>query len=358
MGKLRVPLDIQRFGGSWGFSEAYCYDYNTSANTNWIYCKVAVSTNSTSYNNTGNAYCKLTASASNGGGYYEQTQNFKISKGSTVYLDFWMGPFTHNEDGTLPSITLGGNIYVVSNTQFTISGTLYPATINRYANITQFDVSSTLEGIQITWGADAACDIMRYSLNDGGWVDGVYPTTYINGLTPETTNTVKIAIRRTDSGLWTYSSKKTISTKPIAKITSCSDFVFGNSTTVQKTNKSGVSDKFELKLPNNNLLKVATRTNVGNSFTLTLTDDEWDTIYKNLGNSNSIKVRYIIYTLGTYDTYKHWVDKTLTLKGNQKTIREKVSGGWKRGKVWLKVNNSWKRGVIWKNVNGTWRRGI
>lgn len=357
MGKLNIPLNIQRFGGSWGFSEAYCYDYNTTSNTNWIYCKIAISTNSSTYNNSGSAYCKLTANASNGGGYYEQTQYFNIGKGSTVYLDFWMGPFNHNVDGTLPSITLGGNIYVVSNTQFTITGNLYPNTINRYANITQFDVSSTLEGIQVTWDADAYCDAMQYSLNGGGWVNGTHPTTYISGLSPETTNTIKITVRRMDSQLWTESATKTIDTKSIAKITSCSDFNFGDSTYISKTNNSGVSDQFRLELPDYGIT-VVKRTGVSNTFTLTLTDDEWDTIYKKLGNNNSIRVRFVVDTLGDYGTYANWADRTLTLKGNQKTIREKISGSWKRGKVWLKVNNSWKRGVVWQNVNGTWKRSI
>jgi gamma-glutamylcysteine synthetase len=99
----------------------------------------------------------------------------------------------------------------------------------------------------------------------------------------------------------------------------------------------------------------AYRTCTGTSYTFSFTDAELDAIYKLYGNNNSIQARVYLKTANTYYDYK---TITITLKGNQKTMREKVNGTWKRGKVFIKVNGTWKNGVVWEKVNGTWKRGI
>lgn len=270
---------------------------------------------------------------------------------------------THNSDGTKKGMPFSFSYSQSSSASYTPgnaskSGTMDLTTIPRYANITQFDLSSTLEGIQYQWNADAACDAQRYSLNGGDWVDGQYPTTYINNLSPGTQYSVKIAVRRADSQLWSYSDTKYITTKPISTINSAPNINFGDTATISKTNNSGVSDRLKLEIVDPFIL-VATRENVGSSYTLELTDTEWDTLYNNLpDNGNQLTIRFVIDTLGAYNTYYSFLDRTLTLTGNHKTIRKNINNAWKRGKAWINKNGTWKRAVVWKNIEGSWKRGI
>ena len=91
------------------------------------------------------------------------------------------------------------------------------------------------------------------------------------------------------------------------------------------------------------------------SNTFNFTDAELDKIFKKMGTENSTTIRFGV---ATNESYWHWLDKTCTLTGNQKTSHIKISNSWKRGKTWIKVNNSWKRGVVWEKVNDTWKRCI
>lgn len=236
------------------------------------------------------------------------------------------------------------------------SGSMALSHIPRYANITQFNLSSGLESISVAWGVDCYVDYIRYSLNGGGWVDtGGDPFT-ISGLSANTSYSVRISVRRNDSGLWTESETKYISTKDYARITSAPNINFGDTARITKTNPSSTPNHIRVETLNPTTT-IAIRTQTSNDMTITFTDEEWDAFYKKLGNNNSMTIRYVVDTKGN-NTYNNWVDKTLTLTGNQKTIRKKVAGSWKRGKIWIKVNGIWRRGVVWIKSNGVWRRSI
>jgi hypothetical protein len=236
------------------------------------------------------------------------------------------------------------------------SGSMYLTNIPRYANITQFDLSSGLENIRVDWNADSAVDWLRYSINGGNWIGASGIPFYIYNLTANTSYSVRISIRRADSGLWTESETKYISTKDYARITSAPNINFGDTARITKTNPSSALNYIRVETLNP-FQTVATRTQTADDMTITFSDEEWDKLYKCLGNNNSMTIRYVVDTVGT-NTYYDWVDKTLTLTGNQKTIKNKANSSWKRAKLWIKVAGTWKRAVIWLKVNNTWRRGI
>lgn len=76
----------------------------------------------------------------------------------------------------------------------------------RYANFTENRVSAIgINYVSVTWGADSSCSGVWYSLNGGGWVGATYPTYSIGGLQPNTDYNIRTIIRRSDSGLDTYS---------------------------------------------------------------------------------------------------------------------------------------------------------
>lgn len=74
-----------------------------------------------------------------------------------------------------------------------------------------------------------------------------------------------------------------------------------------------------------------------------------------MGNNNSIGIKYTVNTFGD-STYSNYKDTICTLTGNIKTVWEKISSLWKRGKIWIKISGTWRRGVIWVNKSGTWKR--
>lgn len=285
--------------------------------------------------------------------------------GVPMYDDegLWEGNFTitsYNSagDGSF-SASFDAGVGIYSGSNCSGEGSWDLDRIPRYANFTQHYVSSTgLNSITVYWSADSACDWLQYSLNDGGWIDtSGYPTYTISGLAPNTQYSIRTRIKRTDSQLWTESEYIDGTTKDIARITSAPNINFGDTARIIKTNPSGATNHIRVETLNPTTT-IATRTNTSDDMTITFTDEEWDNLYKKLGTENSMTIRYVVDTIQGNNIYYHWVDKTLTLTGNQKTAKVKNSGNWKRGKVWIKVSDTWKRAVVWTKVNGTWERSI
>ena len=279
---------------------------------------------------------------------------------STVTVASGSRNIWHNNDGT-KSINFSFEVWDNVSANYlpgyaSANGSMNLTTIPRYANITRFDLSSELENIKVDWNTDVYCDYLKYSINGSNWIDAGGNPFYINNLSPNTQYSVRIAVRRADSGLWTESDTKYITTKDIARITSAPNINFGDTARIIKTNPSGTYNRIRVETLNP-FQTVATRDQTSDDMTITFTDEEWDKMYKCLGDNNSMTIRYVVDTVGN-NTYYDWVDKTLTLTGNQKTIQEKENSTWKRAKLWLKVAGTWKRAVIWSKINNTWRRGI
>jgi hypothetical protein len=300
----------------------------------------------------------------------EYTGNIMSYDGrSTVTIRSGTQDVTHNNDGTK---TINFSFGVWDNISASYlpgsangNGSLVLTKIARYLDsISISSNGSDLNSIGVKWTCSPARDSTQYSLNNGAWTnaggtvasDNKSGTFTISGLAPNTSYSVKIRLRRTDSGLWSESNAINISTKDIGKITSAPNINFGDTARITKTNPSGKQNNVRVETLNPTTT-IATRTQTSNDMTITFTDAEWDAFYKKLGNNNSITIRYVVDTVGT-SAYHNYVDRTLTLKGNQKTIKNKINGSWKRGKLWIKVGGTWKRAVIWVKINGTWRRSI
>lgn len=173
------------------------------------------------------------------------------------------------------------------------------------------------------------------------------------GLTPNTTYYVRAnASNGTYRG---YSSTITTSTYNYGTITNAPNLTHGGNLTISYSNPSGAALKIALMKTDGTTALAAYRNCTGTSYTFAFTDTELDTIYRQYGLNSSLNAR--VY-LKTADTYTNYAGITITLTGNQKTIRTKVNGTWKRGKVYVKVNGSWRSAVVWIKINGTWKRGI
>lgn len=295
--------------------------------------------------------------------YRNETLTVNVSS-PNAYIEIAKGTMTatHNSDGTLSlgfSASIQASSYGVSAS---ISDTFNLTTIPRYAEINSFSIQSmglntAILKYSVSRTASIYCSVdgRLWELMASSTTSGAFT---ISGLTPNTQHSFAILVRAVDSGLDRISGTLYGNTLNIGTVTSAPDINFGDTATIVKSNPSGARNDLRIETLSPSTITIATRTQIANNYTLTLTDDEWDTLYKKLGNSNSITIRYVIDTIDGSNIYYHWVDRTLTLKGNKKTIRTNVSNSWKRGKLWTKVNGIWEKGVLWTNVSGTWKRGI
>ena len=285
------------------------------------------------------------------------------SAGSEMIIRAEQQVIGHNADGT-KSINFSFSVNDASGQSYTCgnasaSGSMALSNIPRQANFTSHYVeSTTLNSIKVHWSADAQCDWLQYSLNGGNWADtSGYPTYTISGLNYNTQYSIKTRIRRKDNQLWTESGTIYGTTKDKARITSAPNIEHGNSLTVNYTNPSGSSLEIGIyKTDGITPLTGGYRSCSGSSYTFNFTDEELDNIYRLYGNNNQITLRVYLRTAGS-SSYINYKDFTVTLTGNQKTIKVKVNGEYKRGKIWVKTNNEWKQAVIWAKQT-EWKRGI
>ena len=213
----------------------------------------------------------------------------------------------HNSDGTR-SFTAGmsGAIYSKS---YNVSGngSWSLTNIPRYANITKFETYAVNETtIHINWGADANCDSIAYSIDGGSWVYRLGTSFDVGGLSANTQHSVKIAVKRTDSQLWTYSGVKYATTYDYPKPTSVNNFVIGNGASVTLYNPLGRNVTLDL-ISNNDgsIIGTYSGTYAGVVNAEFKTEDAINRQYASIPNSNSgtyyARVKYgaITKTLGT-----------------------------------------------------------
>lgn len=224
-------------------------------------------------------------------------------------------------------------------------------------NITSFTVknisgSDGLTKVKFEWTADVACDFAWYSKDNGANWSILTNTNIVSGLSPNTSYNFKLRVRRSDNQLTTDSSTVKKSTYDIARISNLSNFEHGNNPILSTTNPAGISSlNTIMKIGNTQILNRTVKAGIN---TITFSDTELDNLYKKYGTGSSLTATFTISGGG----YSNSKTCTVTLKGNQKTVKANVGVVWKRGKMWTNVNGIWKRAIMWTNVNGTWKRGI
>lgn len=185
--------------------------------------------------NKSNVNYTLTATKSAGSGYWDYNEENPVVvsiNGSTVVntnisydfrnstpktITLASGTVTgiaHNSDGT-KTIAVGGSFTDNGNYlgSATASGNLTLTTIPRQTTITSFTVSKRNEtSFTFNWGTADTIDYVWYSTNNGSsWTgydvtDGTSGSFNVTGLSPNTTYTCKLRVRRKDSQMTTDSS--------------------------------------------------------------------------------------------------------------------------------------------------------
>ena len=338
-----MPLDIQKFASNGvHIVQAYETDVDVANNWSYVYLEIQVSTNSTTYNNTGNAYVNIVATSPNDS-YGTGNVKFNISKNTTKTV--WsgkLGPFRHNADGTSGNVSVTVTSYITSSTKPSTSGSVALSTIPRYVNITSFSVSQRDEtSVTFNWSADATCDHAWYSTDNGGSWHDLPTNNIVSGLSAGTGYNFKLRLKRADSQLVTESGTAWQQTFYYPHATSLNDFTIGDGATVNLYNPLGRNCTLQL-ISNNDGSVIGTYsgTYAGAVNAEFKTADAIDRQYKSIPNSqsgtyyakvtygssvhvNGSKTYYIrtaechpTFNLFTFEDIK---EKTLALTGNNQS---------------------------------------
>lgn len=257
MTKLYIPLNIQRFARGTielsivtlsagvtfqGKIEWSSTSNSSSANTSTVIANLYARKQNTSSATTGKSWSGyLTIDGERND--FSPTTSISI-KNDWVLLHTFTKIVSHNDDGS-KSITIAGSVTGPSGTSLasaTSSGSQFVAldTIPRYATITSFNAWGLNETqIRVNWNADVSCDWVQYSLNGGDWTNTSGTTFDIGGLSPNTAYSVRIRVRRTDSGLWTESGTIYASTYQYPYANSTPSFTIGQTLTIGLYNPLG-----------------------------------------------------------------------------------------------------------------------
>ncbi len=211
--------------------------------------------------------------------------------------------------------------------------------------------SKSINSITVTSGCNVAVSSTKYRIKTSNGNYGNYQdSATFGGLSPNTTYVIEVYKVGQASGE-TGTATLTVATYDIGKISSAPNIKFGDTARITKSNPSSSTNNLRIETLNPTTT-IATRNGIGDDYTITFSDTEWDELYRKLGTNNSITLRYVIDTICNSIIYNHWTDKTLSLTGNQKTAHIGVNGVHKRAKVYLGVNGTVKKAVMWIGNNG------
>ncbi len=279
----------------------------------------------------------------------------------------------HNADGTGtlyvngsiefdPLLVVSTNYYATKSSSFSVALPTIPKT----ANITSFyNSAQTINSLSFVWTTDAAVDALSYSLNGGGWVSApVSSPLTISGLSAGTQYSVAIAVKRTDSQLWTYSS--TIYATTLYNPTNVTSFFATPNPIKEKgtatlswsgaTTPQGSIDWFDIHTRKYN-------GSTWTAYTYLKTVYGWNTTHKPIDTYPDLKsgdiIQYKIFTHNTSGGYSTGIEcvPTLSIILNS-SCDIKVAGTYKGGKPWIKISGTWRKGTFWTKVGGTWKTGI
>lgn len=161
-----MPLNIQLFGASLSIS-AYETDVSIEGNTSYVQLSISATTTGSSFNESGTSYVNATLTGQNNT-YSIPKTNFTIGKTTTkIVYSGKIGPFTHNDDGSLNPISISATSYVTPSFSPSASTTCNMSTIARKSSFSA--TSAEIEGtssITINSASSSFTHTLMYSFGD------------------------------------------------------------------------------------------------------------------------------------------------------------------------------------------------
>lgn len=206
-----------------------------------------------------------TLSVEGGGDAYYSTGPTKvIINGNTVYskerVGWSKGVFPAKKGSVSGSLVVSHNNNGTKKINVELSTAIYTSTVSKYsdtweldsipshANFTKCNISNITENtVTVNWDADATCDAVAYSINDGDWEYPTMAKTFVvDGLTANTDYKIKVAIRREESQLWAYSKDFSFTTYDYPYCTDSPNFTIGDPVTLKFYNPLGREFTFNI----------------------------------------------------------------------------------------------------------------
>lgn len=242
----------------------------------------------------------------------------------------------HNSDGN-KTISFSFSVSDTSGQTYTCgnasaSGSMALSAIPRYLSITSLYVSNVTEtSAVVSWSVSDPRDSTYYSFDNGAtWIGSATDgenlasdlksgTFNIANLTANTTYSIKVKIKRTDSQLWTESSALSITTFDYPKPTSINNFTIGDGASVKIYNPLGRTYTLDI-ISNNSGTVIGSYTGSYHESPINAefkTDDAISKQYASIPNSKS-GTYYARVTYGS--SVKTSGNGTYSIRGNETPV--------------------------------------
>lgn len=237
----------------------------------------------------------------------------------------------------------------------------------RYENpvVSATVVGSGLESLTVNWSSTRPLKQLDYSIAGGYEIIQLNGETSgqltLTGLSPNTRYPIYINGTSTDEYDTLGSETITIygTTASIPTITNISSIIHGQSFKITVKNLSKLSTTIKIWVSGNSVrLDKSIDTTTNGDVTVTLSESEWDKVYRSFPKQNTHTLYAQLVTHASKDYSDSQKSKTITLTGIQKTAHIGVSNKPRRCQVYIGVNNKPRRCVSWVGVNNIPKRTI
>ena len=302
------------------------------------------------------------------GEVYNASPRLSINPNSEIIIATGSKDIYHNSDGKRTiscsaSISNTSAYYLPGN--INVSGNLKLTDIPRYANVSISEREKSVNTISINWNSDAARDHTQYSLNNGNWADAYdnvendnkkgYFT--IRNLEPNTTYSIRVRVKRTDSQLWSESNTLNITTNDIARFVDFENVLkLGEDYVVKYSNLGNAEVKIAL-LEKDNYDFIVNYKNIENNTNL-LNENEAIDVYKLFRNENYMNAQISLKTIQNSKEYFDTKDILIELTGNLKTAKIRKNKTIKKAQIFVKQDGILKKAIVLVRQNDEIKRCI
>lgn len=302
------------------------------------------------------------------GEVYNASPRLSINPNSEIIIASGSKDIYHNSDGKRTiscsaSISNTSAYYLPGN--INVSGNLKLTDIPRYANVSISEREKSVNTISINWNSDAARDHTQYSLNNGNWANAYdnvendnkkgYFT--IRNLEPNTTYSIRVRVKRTDSQLWSESNTLNITTNDIARFVDFENVLkLGEDYVVKYSNLGNAEVKIAL-LEKDNYDFIVNYKNIENNTNL-LNENEAIDVYKLFRNENYMNAQISLKTIQNSKEYFDTKDILIELTGNLKTAKIRKNKTIKKAQIFVKQDGILKKAIVLVRQNDEIKRCI
>ena len=316
-----------------------------------------------------NGHTSVSASMDSISFAFDSTGEDAPTKTYYSFGDYWReipnAGTSHSISGYQPGTTVKFN--VMGSNEAGNSNILDGVIRTRYENpvVSATVVGSGSESLTVNWSSTRPLKQLDYSIAGGyeiiqlnGDKSG---TITLTGLSPNTRYPIYINGTSTDEYDTLGSETITIygTTASIPTITNISSIIHGQSFKITVKNLSKLSTTIKIWVSGNSVrLDKSIDTTTNGDVTVTLSEGEWDKVYRSFPKQNTHTLYAQLVTHASKDYSDSQKSKTITLTGIQKTAHIGVSNKPRRCQVYIGVNNKPRRCVSWVGVNNTPKRTI